>query len=270
MPELPEIALLSGQMSRELVGRTITRIDVLQPKCLNVAEAEFRGALEGATVQDISHRGKWIMVETDGGWLLLSLGMGGEILLVPRDSLPEKRRMVFHLDGDDSLSVNFWWFGYAHYAPLDALESHAMSARLGPNALDLSADDLRAMFSGRRGRLKSFLLDQSRMAGIGNFYVHDILFMARLHPLCVVNTLCDTEIDGLVRAIHQRLQTSIDKGGAWYEMDLHGRNGGFTMDDLLVGYREEQPCPVCGATIIKIKTGSTSSFVCPACQPLKD
>jgi len=64
------------------------------------------------------------------------------------------------------------------------------------------------------------------------------------------------------------LQPSIEKGGAFYEVNLYGEKGGFTMDDIRVGYKEGQPCPVCGATIAKIKTGGTSSFVCPRCQPL--
>jgi formamidopyrimidine-DNA glycosylase len=268
MPELPEITILSGQMKKELPGRVLTAIDVLQPKCLNMPEDDFRAALVDATIQDVGHRGKWITTRTDRGWLLLNLGMGGEIWLVRRDALPEKHRLVFHLDGDDSLSVNFWWFGYAHYAPIDGLDEHEMIARIGPSALDLSADDLRAMFAGRRGRLKTFLLDQSRMAGIGNAYVHDILFLARLHPLRAVNTLTDAEIDALARAIRDGLQASIARGGASYETDLYGQKGGFTLEnDVLIGYKEGQPCPNCGTPIVKIKTGSTSSFICPTCQP---
>ena len=144
-----------------------------------------------------------------------------------------------------------------------------MTAKLGPNALDVTADNLRTLFKGRRGRIKSFLLDQSKIAGIGNFYVHDILFMARLHPLRTINTLSDAEIDALADAIHDGLQPSLDKGGAFYEIDLYGQNGTFTMDDVVIGYKEDQPCPVCGTPIEKIKTGSTSSFICPQCQPLE-
>ncbi len=268
MPELPEITARAREM-QGLVGKRIARIEVLQPKCLNVPPETFVEALTGARVLAVTHRGKWIFVETTQGWLLLNLGMGGELLLVTRDALPEKRRLVFDFDDGACLTVNFWWFGYAHHVPAGELDSHAMTAKLGPNALDLTANDLWDLLQGRRGRIKSYLLDQSHVAGIGNAYIHDILFMARLHPLRKANTLTDAEVDALAEAIRAGLEPSIEKGGAFYEMNLYGQKGGFAMDDILVGYKEGKPCPVCGAPIEKIKTGSNSSFVCPRCQPLE-
>lgn len=268
MPELPEVTSRAREMKRELVGRTITELEVLQPKCLNVAEKVFIEALTGARLVDVTSRGKWIFVETSRGWLLLNLGMGGEILLVTRTTLPEKRRLIIDFDDGTCLAINFWWFGYAHYVPSDALDGHAMTAKLGPNANELKLEDWRAMLEGRRGSIKSFLLNQSNVAGIGNAYVHDILFMARLHPLRAINKLTPSEVKALAKAVRRGLEPSIKKGGAFYEVGLRGQKGGFTMDDILVGYREGKPCPVCGTAIEKIKTGSTSSFVCPGCQPL--
>lgn len=269
MPELPEITARSKEMKTALVEKTIHHIEVLQPKSLNIPEEEFIKALTGATIRDVTSRGKWIFVDTDRGWLLLNLGMGGEILLASYDDLPEKRRVSFRFEDDTCLSINFWWFGYVHYASTDELHEHKMTAKLGPQAIDLTADDMRQIIAGRKARVKSFLLDQSLIAGIGNAYVHDILFLARLHPLRTLNTLSEADIANLVEAIHTGLQPSIDKGGAFYEVNLYGEKGGFTMDEILVGYKEGQPCPVCKTEIIKIKTGSTSSFICPQCQPLE-
>ena len=269
MPELPEIVARAREMKRALVGKSIAAIEVLQPKCLNVPPERFIAALTGARLLDVTQRGKWLFVKTTQGWLLLNLGMGGEILLVTRDTLPEKYRLVFDFDDATCLSVNFWWFGYAHYVPSGDLDSHAMTAKLGPNALDLTADDLRDLLQGRRGRIKSYLLNQSHIAGIGNFYIHDILFLARLHPLRPANTLTDACVDALAAAIRNGLQPSIKKGGAFYEVNLYGQKGGFTQEDILIGYKESQPCPICGTVIEKIKTGSTSSFICPRCQPLE-
>jgi formamidopyrimidine-DNA glycosylase len=268
MPELPEIASRAREIRASLVGKTINSIEVLQPKCLNVPEVGFRTALTGARLLDAYNRGKWIFIETTQGWLLLNLGMGGEILLVTRATLPEKYRLIFDFDDDTCLTVNFWWFGYAHYVPDGELDKHTMSAKLGPNALDLDAADLRALVQGRRERVKSFLLNQERIAGIGNAYVHDILFLARLHPLRTLDTLSKQEVEGLAGAIHTCLQPSLDNGGAFYEKNLYGQPGGFTADQILIGYREGEPCPQCGAQIEKIKTGSTSSFICPNCQQL--
>lgn len=268
MPELPEIVCRAREMNDALAGRTIESIEVLQPKCLNVSVDAFRAGLTGGEIKGATHRGKWLFVETSQGHLLINLGMGGEILLVDRGNLPEKWRVRFDLDGDESLAINFWWFGSTHFVALGKLAEHAMTAKLGPNALDPSLDEFGELLAGRRGRIKSFLLDQSKIAGIGNAYVHDVLFRAKLHPLRTIPTLSKSEIDGLHRAIRAELQRSVDVGAAWYEVGLHGEHGGFTAEDLLVGYRDGKPCPECGTTIEKLKAGSTTSYVCPACQAM--
>jgi formamidopyrimidine-DNA glycosylase len=268
MPELPEIMCRAREMNVRLAGRAIRGVEVLQPKCLNVSVEEFTSGLVGSKIRGVTNRGKWLFVETSNGHLLLNLGMGGEILLVPTSGLPEKWRVRFDLDKGQSLAVNFWWFGYAHYAAPGKLAEHEMSATLGPNALDVSLDAFRRLLAGRRGGIKTFLLDQTHLAGIGNAYVHDILFRARLHPLRGIPSMSGSDVAWLHEAIRTELQRSVDKGAAFYEVDLDGEGGGFLAADLLVGYREGKPCPACGAAIEKIKTGSTASFVCPACQPL--
>jgi formamidopyrimidine-DNA glycosylase len=254
-------------MRKELVGRTIHGIEVLQPKCLNVPVEDFQAALTGAEIRDVTPRGKWLQIETMQGWLLLSLGMGGEILLTSRDSLPEKYRLILDLDDGTCLAINFWWFGYAHYAADPA--AHGMTAKLGPNAMDLTLDEFRVLLHGRRGAIKPFLLNQKRINGIGNVYVQDPLFKAGIHPLRRINTLSDDQVAALWQALRQTLQESIDQGGSAWESNLYGEKGGWDESFLRVGYREGQPCPACGTAVVKIKTGSTSSYICPECQPLE-
>ena len=266
MPELPEITVLARQMKTELVGKTFASIEVLQPKCLNVQPEAFVDALAGARLLDVTHRGKWLFVETTQGWLLLNLGMGGEVLLTTRDALPEKHRLVFDFDDGACLAINFWWFGYAHFAA--ELADHLPTARLGPNALTLTLDQFRELLRGRRGGVKSFLLNQRRIAGLGNVYVQDPLFKAGIHPLRKINTLDDDDATALWRTIRGTLQESIDLGGSAWEHDLHGEKGRWDASFFLAAYREGQPCPVCGAPIEKIKTGSTSGYICPVCQAL--
>jgi len=266
MPELPEIANLARQLNQRLPGLQIGAIEIAQPKCLNLPAEDFRAALLGATLQSAAYRGKWILVHSDRGWLLFSLGMGGEMLLVDAAQLPEKRRLVFAFTSGACLSVNFWWFGSAHYVPEDGLQAHPQVGKLGPNAIDLDAAALGGLLHGQRGALKSFLLDQGRIAGIGNAYIHDILFFAGLHPLRKIPTLSDSEIAALAEGIQRGLRPSLEQGGAFYEMDTYGVKGGFTLDQIVIGYREGQPCPICQTPITNIKTGGTSSFICPACQ----
>jgi formamidopyrimidine-DNA glycosylase len=269
MPELPEIASRAAEMKKELIGRKIAGVKVFQPKCLNVSKAKFIRALKGAKIEEISHHGKWIFTHTTKGWLLINMGMGGELLLVPCDVLPEKRQVVFEFGDGDCLSVSFWWFGHTHYAAEGKLDGHKMSAKLGPNALDVKLPEFRKMLEGRRGNVKSFLLNQERIAGIGNAYAHDVLFLAGLHPLRTIDTLEDDEVKALWNGVRKGLGMSLKRGGAWYEKDLYGKPGRFTQKMLLVGYREGEPCPTCGGKVVKIKTGSTSTFICPKCQPLK-
>jgi formamidopyrimidine-DNA glycosylase len=269
MPELPEIANRAAEMQLELVGRTIAGVEILQPKMLNVSEGTFAAGAAGAAIENVTSRGKWIFVEITTGWLLINLGMGGEIRLVTRATLPDRWRLLLDFTDGTCLAINFWWFGYVHYVATGRLQDHQMTSRLGPNILEVSAQDLRAITSRTRTAIKTLLLDQERAAGLGNAYVHDVLFLARRHPLRPANSLTEAEVRGLHQAIHDGLQPSMDKGGAFYETGLHGQPGRFTMDDVLVGYKDGKPCPACGASVIKIKTGGTSSYICPACQPLE-
>jgi formamidopyrimidine-DNA glycosylase len=144
-----------------------------------------------------------------------------------------------------------------------------MTAHLGPNALDLSLGQFRELLRGRRGGIKSFLLNQKRIAGIGNVYIQDPLFKARIHPLRTINTLSDDEVADLWKALWETLQESVDAGSSAWEQDLYGEKGKWGEDHLVIGYKEGQPCPACGTEIAKIKTGSTSGYVCPTCQPLE-
>lgn len=266
MPELPEITSRAREMNKALIGKKIVIVEIIQPKSLNMDPEAFIAALKHSMIKEVSNRGKWIVVETTQGYLLINLGMGGEILLIKNNRLPEKYRLAFHFSDKTILSINFWWFGYAHFLPPDRLMEHPMLSKIGPNALEIDPQGFKSIIGNRKKAIKTILLDQSQIAGIGNAYIHDILFLAHIHPLRPANSLSDQELASLVKSIHQGLEASLAKGGAFYEVNLYGEKGGFQMEDILVGYREGQPCPVCHSSIIKIKTGSTSSFICPKCQ----
>jgi formamidopyrimidine-DNA glycosylase len=268
MPELPEITSRAKEMNTALSGKTISALEIKQTQCLNVSERVFKESLLDARINRVSSKGKWILVDTSQGWLLINLGMGGEVLLTTDGTLPKKHRCIVGFSDGSQLVINFWWFGYIHYAKHDQLQIHPMVGKLGPNILDLPFPEFKSLLMKQRGRLKTSLLDQSKMAGIGNAYIHDILFFAKLHPLCQIPNLKESDVRSLFNAIHRELQMSLDKGGAFYELNLYGKPGGFTEKDIVIGYREGKPCPVCTTPIQKIKTGSTSSFICPECQKL--
>ena len=113
------------------------------------------------------------------------------------------------------------------------------------------------------------MLNQKNIAGIGNVYIQDILFEAKLHPNRDISTLSTEETGVLYSSIRKVLDQSIHLGGLAYEKDFYGRSGGLTVDGFRVGYKTGKPCPECGTAIVKIRTGSTSSYICPKCQSLQ-
>ncbi len=271
MAELPELMVLAEQMDAELRHKSFAEVEVVQEKCLNLPVSQFTEGLLGRQVQRVYNRGKWIFLELSrGGHLLLNLGMGADLFYYgPGQAWDAGRRVCFHLDDGSGFTCRFWWFGHTHYCDTAALSAHDQTASLGPLALSPEMDRERFgdLFQSGRGRLKAVLTDQKRISGIGNVYIQDPLFRARQHPMRQVRDLTEGDVDRLYEATTYTLRYAYEKGGLAYEKDFYGRPGGFTTDDFLVAYREGKPCPECGATITKIRTGSTASFICPECQP---
>jgi formamidopyrimidine-DNA glycosylase len=269
MPELPEIANLARQMTTELHGKRIVKIDLTQPKCLNVSVGKFR-RIGGKRIGDTNARGKWLFTRLGlKDNLLLNLGMGGDLRYHRNDeTLPKKHQLRLTFDDKTKLTLGFFWFGYIHIASDTNLTKHKMTNKLGISPIDaeFTVGRLSSLLSGRRGTIKSFLLDQKHVAGIGNVYVQDPLFMARLHPLRTIQTLTEHEIEALHRSTREVLNHSIRLGGLKYERDLYGRSGRYGHEHFLVAYKTNEPCPVCGTAIAKIKTGTTASYICPKCQ----
>ncbi len=269
MPELPEIRTLAVQMNQELPGKTIASVTVRQPKCLNVPVEEFTRLVGGKRLGPVTTRGKWIFLAlSSDAVLLLNLGMGGDALYhAPGHSLPEKWQLAFSFTDGSALSLAFWWFGYAHAVRRSELAAHRMTASLGLDPLDeeeFTYARFSALLAGRKGAIKPLLMDQTKLAGIGNVYIQDILFRARLHPNRKITEITEEERAKLYTVIRANLRAATDLGGLQYERDLYGKHGRFK--DFLVGYREGQSCPECGTAIDKLRTGSTATFICPRCQ----
>ena len=272
MAELPEIAKLAGQMRDTLHGKTIQKVILLQEKCANVASDVFQKRTVGAKVGDVKNKGKWIVTSLDNGEnILLSLGMGADILFFENEKTePEKYQVKVLFDDGSGYTARFWWFGKFLLASDKELATE-------PNTKDIAADPFDEKFTleyfagilkGKKTQVKAFLMDQKNIGGIGNMYMHDILFKARLHPQKKISEISEKEIRLLYESITGLMNLSREKGAFAYENDFFGEKGGFTSNYFLVGYKENQPCPVCGEAIILIKTGSTSTFICPVCQKI--
>lgn len=272
MAELPEIAKLSKQMHETLCGKTIKEIILLQDKCANVSKDEFLNRIKGAQIISVYNKGKWIIQTLSNGEnILLSLGMGADVLYFENQQNEAQKYQIKLLFEDESgYTARFWWFGKYLLAFKDKMVEE-------PNTKDIAIDPFNEKFTlnyflslmkDKKTQVKAFLMDQKNVGGIGNMYMHDILFKANLHPL---KKLIDVDIEDkekLYFSIIDLLNYSKEKGAFAYESDFFGNKGGFTIDDFMIGYKEKQPCPVCGEQIISLKTGSTSSFICPICQKL--
>ncbi len=272
MPELPEIRTIAKALHDALRGHTFATLEVTRPRCLNGTPEWMRARILRRTVVRVRPRGKWILLslyDASGDLLAINLGMGAETRLPGFAEEPAAHyRVRLQTREGSGIFIRFWWLGHLHYVARDD-DAHPVR-RLGPDALDagLDIDAFRGMLAGRRGGIKAFLLDQRRIAGIGNFYAHDILARAGVHPLRKIPTLEEDEILGLHRSMRGVLETALRLGGADYERDLYGRPGRFGRERFVVGYREGGPCGMCGTTVIRIRTGNTPGDICPRCQPM--
>jgi formamidopyrimidine-DNA glycosylase len=273
MAELPEITKLAGQMKKTLRGKTIKTVALLQEKCSNVSADEFQKRTENAKITDVSHKGKWIITSLDNNeCILLSLGMGADILYFENKKkekdMPEKYQIKILFADGSGYTARFWWFGKFLLVLEKELASEPNTKNIAIDPFDkrFTLEYFSSLLKGKKTQIKAFLMDQKNIGGIGNMYMHDILFKARLHPQKKISDMSGNEIKLLYSSIIDVLNLSHEKGALAYESDFFGQKGGFKTDDFLVGYKENGACPVCGENIISIKTGSTSTFICPACQ----
>ena len=270
--ELPEIFLLSRDVGNELSGKLVSEVDVKNVKCLNLSLDEFRSIVVDGKILGAKPRGKWVSLDLEDHYTLLyNTGMGANTIYNQKGSpLEEVWHIKFSFDDGSGFTSRVWWFCYLHLLKNSDLKDHKMTARLGLTPLDgvFTKDYLNNLLAGRKGAVKTILMDQTKVAGIGNVYIHDPLFLAGIHPLRAANTLTEEEVKNLHSSIFSIIRESISCGGLAYEVNFYGVKGEYGKNHYRVAYKESEPCPKCGETIEKIRTGSTSSYICPHCQPL--
>jgi formamidopyrimidine-DNA glycosylase len=277
MPELPEVETTARGLRARIVGRRICRVSGVDwPRMLpNSSEAELQVALTGLTVKVVQRKGKYVLVGlADDVWLGIHRKMSGNVLLRPAAAPPETHTHL-EIEFDDGSLLRFVdprKFGRVYLFSSSADLNDFIAARLGPDSLiDLDAAVLTAMLRGRTGRIKSLLLDQAFVAGIGNLYADEALWEARVHPLRSADSLSGVEMGRLAMAIKHVLLHGIERNGTSFSStyrDVDDRPG--ENQSFLNAYgRESEPCPRCGRPITRILIGARSSHFCPKCQPPK-
>jgi formamidopyrimidine-DNA glycosylase len=272
VPELPEVETFRADLERVLVGRTFTGAHADWPRQLPRNEPrELDERIRGQRVERIGRHGKILHLDLTHDALLIHLKMSGRLLIVrAREPADKHAHVVFGLDGGDELRFHDpRKFGRVWLLS----DPIAVLGALGPDALDpeLTAGAFKARIRARRGRLKPLLLDQTFVAGIGNIYADEALWLARLHPLRAAGGLSDREIGRLYRAIRSVLETGVLARGATITTggyrDLGGAEGGMAAQ-LKVFRRTGLACPRCGSKVARTVVGARSTHFCPRCQGL--
>lgn len=259
MPELPDVEIFRRRLASATRHRTIAAVTVHDEQVLAATSASrLRRGLHDVRLRGVRRRGKTLYGETDDGpHLRLHFGMTGELLEQPADRPePEHTRVAFHLSGShDLLFVDQRRFGEVGLVADigDDIAAHD----LGPDALDLDPTALGAVFAAGRGGLKAVLVDQSRIAGLGNIYADEILFQARLDP-----RMAAAEVDrNGVRRLHRQLRRVIDRA-----VDARAQPDDMPRGWLIHRRVEGAACPRGNGTIEGYRVGGRRGFWCPTCQ----
>jgi formamidopyrimidine-DNA glycosylase len=272
VPELPEVETIRRQLEPLVGGRVLARLQIADPRwCLPLAPEAIVDAVEGRRVERLGRRGKYLVWElADEAFLIMHLRMTGTLLYDPPPGTPYERVRFALDDGHELRFCDPRRFGTGELALGAAARDAFFAARLGLEPLDgeLTGAALRGMARGRRAPVKAFLLDQRRIAGVGNIYADEALFRARIHPLRPAGALTGAQWEKVADAVRETLLAGLAAGGATIDDFRHadGVAGAF-QNEFLVHRRQGDPCPVCGSPVVKFVAGGRGTYACEKCQP---
>lgn len=266
MPELPEVQTVVNTLRPAVVGQLIRAVTLHRQDILTPADIDFPAAITGRSIANLTRRAKRIVFDLDdGNRFYIHLGMSGRLTIDPPNAeLPKHTHLILHLQSQD---IRFrdprrfggiWWLG----------NNPADDPALGPEPLTLRPAQLARQLSRTRRPIKSALLDQSVVAGLGNIYVDESLFAAGIHPLRIAGELSEEEISRLCKSIKQVLRRALHHRGSTLRdyFDADGNPGGFKKLHSVYD-RASEPCRRCKTSIVRIVLSGRSTCFCPTCQP---
>jgi formamidopyrimidine-DNA glycosylase len=278
MPELPEVETIRRQLAPLVEGRRLERVEILDARWSRpLAPRELADALQGRRVEELGRRGKYLVWSLeDDVHLVQHLRMTGAVLADPNPEPPHTRVRIRlgrlgRSGAERRLAIaDPRRFGTGELLlGTEALEEF-FASRLGLEPLEegFTAEHLRGLARGRTASIKAFLLDQRRIAGVGNIYADEALYRAGIHPLRPAGRLSSEQYMRLRESTIAALQAGIDARGATIDDFRHvdGVRGSF-QNQFLVHRREGEPCGRCGATIVKMVVAGRGTYVCETCQP---
>ncbi len=269
MPELPEVETIRRGLEPQLVGRRLQRVEVFQPKLRWPVAQDLAQNLTAAPIVALRRRGKYLLLETEAGVLIVHLGMSGSL----RFTSPELPRRphdhaAFTLDtGQRLIFYDPRRFGALIWT--QAPYEHPLLSKLGVEPFDpaFSGEWLYQISRARRQAVKSWVMDQQVIAGVGNIYANEALFHAGIHPTRPAEQISQEEYQQLAVSLRHTLAAAIAQGGTTLRdfSDASGRPGYFQLT-LKVYARAGQPCSVCTQPIQKIALGQRATYYCARCQ----
>lgn len=271
MPELPEVETVRRGLSRAIKHRTIQQVDIRYHGLIKRDKTLFEQALMGKTIEAIKRRGKYLLFDLGDLTLISHLRMEGKYLIFPNE-VPENKHFhsFFYLDNQETLVYqDVRKFGTMDLVETSQIEDFFKKKRLGPepNETEFLLQDFSKALKKSKKKIKSHLLDQTLVAGLGNIYVDEVLWSAKIHPERLSNSLSDTEISALHHDIISILQLGIAKGGSTIRTYKNALGESGKMQDYLNVYQKVgQPCVRCLTPIEKIKVGGRGTHICSSCQ----
>jgi len=270
VPELPEVETTRRGIAPYVAGAAVAAVTVREPRLRWPVPRDLPRRLIGRHIEGVDRRAKYLLLGTAGGAVLVHLGMSGSLRIVTAGAPPGPHD---HLDlvfasGHALRLRDPRRFGTVLWAPGDPL-AHPLLRRLGPEPLapGFGGAELHARARGRRLAVKHFLMDATVVAGVGNIYANEALFLAGIHPARAAGRISARRYDRLATALRQVFEEAIERGGTTLR-DFVGGNGepGYFSLSLRVYDRSGLPCPVCGSPVRKVILGARSSYYCPRCQ----
>ena len=272
MPELPEVENVKETLKKQVLNRTIVDVNIIYNNIIEYPTSdEFKSKIVNQKINDIKRRGKWLMFELDNYYLLSHLRMEGKYLIRRlNDEYGKHEHVSFILDDNTELRYkDTRKFGRMHLIDKDKINVSKPISELGlePWDLNLNINYLKDKFKTKKLPIKTVILDQSIIVGIGNIYADEILFLSHINPLKKAYQLTDKELNNIIENTKIILDKAIKLGGTTirsYESS-EGVHGNF-QNELLVHGKVNEKCPECGNMIEKIKVGGRGPYFCSKCQ----
>ena len=274
MPELPEVETVRRGLEKLILGKKISNIEIRYPKMIKTDLNQFQKELPGQVIQSMGRRGKYLLFNLRDKVLISHLRMEGKYFYYP-DEIPERKHahiLVHFEDGTTLVYEDVRKFGTMELLAPELLDSYFISKKLGPEPTDQDFDLGRFKLALKKSKksIKSHLLDQTLVAGLGNIYVDEVLWRAKVHPSRTSNSLTPQE----ARKVHDEtinvLGQAVEKGGSTIRSYTNAFGEDGTMQEFHQVYdKAGQACSRCGSTIEKIQLGGRGTYFCPKCQRRK-